>query len=143
MTSRPASVRKDQLQDFKTEKQLAEQILDSVTQRQEDQIDLSDDEDRCLWHEGEVLVAQDSQDPAVYGCQTCVYEGKIAQPHFLSFSAKATKLKIEKSFATLDDKMNEIKHLEPQELLSRIQNDITAYFNKMRNHIDEIERDVV
>ena len=90
-----------------------------------------------------MLVAQDASDPTLYGCQTCVYEGKIAQPHFLSFSAKSTKVKIEKSFQTLDEKLAEVKQLEPQELLSRIQNDITSFFNKMRNHIDEIERDVV
>lgn len=49
------------------------------------------EDETCQVHEGEPLIAHEQDDTSVFGCNKCVFERKMKEPVFLTYSAKDTK----------------------------------------------------
>ena len=63
----------------------------------------------CQIHRGEMIIAVDANDEALYGCNKCVFERKLEKPRFLVAQAKKTKNEIEQKYESLVHNLEEIE----------------------------------
>ena len=102
----------------------------------------SESEDTCDSHDGEVLIAHEACDQSSFGCNKCVYEGKLKEPVFLLFAAKQTKQLLDSRFVDFKKVLKDVEQLQPELIEQKITRQLNIFFEDLHRFLRDIEKDV-
>lgn len=102
-----------------------------------------EDHELCQIHQGEPMIAVDTNDETLYGCNKCVFERRLTKPRFLATYAKRTKREIDEYYNTLVQNLEAVEGLEPNAFQSKVQQEVSTYFQSLYKQMREVERQVI
>ena len=74
------------------------------------------------------MIAVDTNDETLYGCNKCVFERRLVRPRFLATHAKRTKHEIDEHYNMLVQNLEAVEELEPNAFQQKVQQEVSAYF---------------